>query len=95
MRKLLLILLLFVNPFLSCTEKVFKVGQTIGEEEMGHFYKNEVKPEKEKPCFQGAYYWKLVSSHDAWVGINGVVKLPEIYFDAARIDPRKPAQYLD
>lgn len=59
------------------------------------FFANEIKPEKFKPCFQGAYYRKLVSSHDKWVGINGRVILPSIDFDSGRINPKKPLQYLD
>jgi hypothetical protein len=59
------------------------------------FFANEVRPDVSKPCFNGAYYRKLVSSHDKWVGINGSVVLPEIEFDKDRVNPKKPLQYLD
>jgi hypothetical protein len=56
---------------------------------------NEIWPEKQKPCFNGAYYRKLVSSNDYWLGIEGKVVLPQIYFDETRRNPKKPQQYLD
>lgn len=56
---------------------------------------NEVMPVAHKPCFEGAYYRKLVSSHDYWRGIEGTVVLPEIIFDEDRRHPKKPGQYLD
>lgn len=56
---------------------------------------NEVLPEAQKPCFEGAYYRKLVSSHDYWRGITGTVILPAIAFDEDRKHPKKPGQYLD
>jgi hypothetical protein len=59
------------------------------------FFKNEIKPIASKPCFEGAYYRKLVSSTDDWVGIEGTVILPQIKFDENRKNPKKPMQYLD
>lgn len=59
------------------------------------FFKNEIRPEKTKPCFNGAYYRKLVSSRDYWLGIGGKVTLPTITFDPQRTHPSKPGQYLD
>ena len=56
---------------------------------------NEVLPLAEKPCFEGAYYRKLVSSHDYWRGIEGTVVLPRIEFDQQRVHTKKPGQYLD
>lgn len=56
---------------------------------------NEVLPEAQKPCFAGAYYRKLVSSHDYWRGIEGTVVLPTIVFDEDRKHPKKSGQYLD
>lgn len=56
---------------------------------------NEVLPEAQKPCFAGAYYRKLVSSHDYWRGIEGTVVLPTIIFDEERKHSKKPGQYLD
>mgnify|MGYP003574947732 FL=1 len=55
----------------------------------------EVKPAASKSCFAGAYYRKLVSSVDTWGGIGGRVVLPTIAFDPSRINPAKPAQFLD
>lgn len=56
---------------------------------------SEVVPEASKPCFEGAYYRKLVSGYDYWLGIEGSVVLPNIQFDESRKHPRKPMQYLD
>jgi len=56
---------------------------------------NEVLPLVEKPCFEGAYYRKLVSSHDHWLGIEGTVVLPRIEFDPQRVHTKKSGQYLD
>jgi len=56
---------------------------------------NEILPVAQKPCFEGAYYRKLVSSHDYWRGIEGTVVLPRIEFDQQRVHPKKPGQYLD
>lgn len=59
------------------------------------YFQDEVKPVQEKPCFQGAYYRKLVSSVDQWIGISGTVILPTIVFDENRKNPKNTAQYLD
>lgn len=59
------------------------------------FFENEVKPDKSKPCFNGAYYRKAVSSHDVWLGISGTVILPKITFDKSRVNVQKPGQFLD
>lgn len=59
------------------------------------FFKGEIRPEQSKACFEGAYYRKLVSSEDNWVGIEGKVLLPQIEFDKTRINPKKSKQYLD
>src|SRR5690606_9916341 len=59
------------------------------------FFKGEVRPEPSKACFSGAYYRKVVSSKDIWLGLDGKVVLPEIVFDPDRINPAKPAQFLD
>ncbi len=59
------------------------------------FFKNEIKPPLKKPCFEGAYYRKLVSSNDDWVGIDGTVVLPTIKFDQNRKNPKKAMQYMD
>ncbi len=59
------------------------------------FFPNEVRPVTSKPCFEGAYYRKLVSGTDHWIGISGTVVLPHIIFDETRKNPKKPQQYLD
>lgn len=59
------------------------------------FFEGEVKPDKSKPCFNGAYYRKAVSSKDLWLGISGTVVLPKITFDAGRKNDRQPGQFLD
>ena len=42
------------------------------------FFKNEVKPEKFIECFPGAYYRKVNSSKDVWLGVGGTVTLPQL-----------------
>lgn len=59
------------------------------------FFNGEVKPASSLSCFQGAYYRKVVSSKDYWLGISGKVVLPTITFDMDRRNPAKPQQYLD
>jgi hypothetical protein len=59
------------------------------------FFSDEIRPAKTKPCFNGAYYRKLVSSSDVWLGIGGKVTLPTITFDPERVNPLKPNQFLD
>lgn len=59
------------------------------------FFPDEVKPDSSRPCFKGAYYRKIVSSKDKWLGIEGKVILPAIIFDSGRKNPQKQCQYLD
>ena len=59
------------------------------------FFENEVKPDPTKPCFNGAYYRKAVSSDDIWLGIAGTVVLPKIMFDTSRRNVQRPGQFLD
>lgn len=59
------------------------------------FFKDEVRPDKSRPCFAGAYYRKIVSSKDVWLGISGEIILPKLHFDPDRTNPDKPGQYLD
>lgn len=65
------------------------------EDPIATFFKGEVKPPATQACFNGAYYRKVVSSKDKWLGIGGTVKLPELQFDENRNNPAKPGQYLD
>jgi len=60
-----------------------------------NFLSNEIPPGATPNCFLGAYYRKILSSNDHWLGICGTVILPTISFDPQRINPNKPAQYLD
>ena len=77
-----------------------KASKILVEEEViidpvNTFFKGEVRPDKTKTCFNGAYYRKMVSSRDYWLGIGGKVTLPTITFDPLRTNPAKPGQYLD
>jgi hypothetical protein len=58
-------------------------------------FDREVAPSIYLPCAQGAYYRKIISSSDAWLGITGTVVLPYMTFDPARANTAKPGQYLD
>lgn len=64
-------------------------------ENFQEFLTNEIRPGNTPNCFAGAYYRKLLSSTDNWLGISGRVVLPSIEFDPTRINPAKPSQYLD
>ncbi len=80
----------------SCSKKNSNSNTTpVLPSSQNSFYVGEVKPAATKSCFAGAYYRKLVSSVDTWGGIGGRVVLPTIVFDPARINPAKPAQFLD
>lgn len=79
-----------ISTFLACS---LKKNQSIAKTDI--VIPNEILPAAQKPCFEGAYYRKLVSSHDYWRGIEGTVVLPTIVFDEDRKHPRKPGQYLD
>lgn len=59
------------------------------------YFENEIKAPLNSACFQGAYYRKMVSSKDVWLGMEGKVVLPQITFDENRKNPAKPQQYLD
>lgn len=65
------------------------------EDPINTFFADEVKPQISINCFNGAYYRKVVSSKDKWLGIGGTVILPQITFDENRKNPNKPDQYLD
>lgn len=56
---------------------------------------NEVAPQKSAPCFQGAWYRKVVSSTDHWLGIEGVIKLGEFTPDLKRFDLDGKKRFMD
>lgn len=93
---LITVSLVMITMVLSCSEKVrdLRFSDTKNQSAFS-FFRNEIKPVPQKPCFEGAYYRKLVSSSDLWRGISGRVVLPELHFDEQRINPKKPKQYLD
>ncbi|HEX7367443.1 MAG TPA: hypothetical protein VF273_10130 [Pelobium sp.] len=62
---------------------------------INNFFKGEVKPALTQNCYPGAYYRKMVTSKDYWLGIGGKVTLPTFTFDPDRTNPAKPGQYLD
>lgn len=87
-----------IGLFLFSCSTSKKTGVPVIEEfgvETLVFLPNEVKPVKESPCFQGAYYRKAMSSKDTWIGIEGEVVLPQLNFDKDRINLVKPKQFLD
>jgi hypothetical protein len=65
------------------------------QEQINTRFYNEIAPENSLPCFQGAYYRKAVSSTDNWLGIEGKVILPSLFYDSTRTNPLKPGQFLD
>ncbi|MDK2840673.1 MAG: hypothetical protein PWQ17_178 [Anaerophaga sp.] len=99
--KRLLLMVLFGVSIVGCgrTEKrtdAKDVEESLLEKDyINTYFPSEVKPAASKECFSGAYYRKIASSHDSWVGIEGKVVLPEIEFDSSRVNPEKPAQFMD
>lgn len=65
------------------------------EEQINNRFLNEIAPSATSPCFQGAYYRKAFSSADNWLGIEGTVILPTLFYDLTRVNPLKPETYLD
>ncbi|MFP4078870.1 MAG: immunoglobulin-like domain-containing protein [Candidatus Izemoplasmataceae bacterium] len=55
---------------------------------------DEVDPPEGSRCFPGAWYNKAVSSEDAWLGIEGVITLPEVNLSDNRYD-YEDGRYLD
>lgn len=97
MRSLLLGLIvtpLFTLVYVNRSPKPIEVKGVILGDSIP-FFENEVKPDRSRPCFNGAYYRKVVSSKDAWLGMSGTVVLPEIEFDISRQNKQKPGQFLD
>ena len=81
--------------FTACSKTPKTVEVPVITDPLNNFFKGEVKPDITKSCFAGAYYRKVVSSKDYWLGIGGKVTLPAITFDPLRTNPAKPGQYLD
>lgn len=65
------------------------------EDPINTYFKDEVRAPSNQSCFAGAYYRKIVSSKDVWLGIGGTITLPQITFDENRKNPNKAEQYLD
>ncbi|HNZ50225.1 MAG TPA: hypothetical protein PK087_00630 [Bacilli bacterium] len=56
---------------------------------------NEKAPMTSPPCFLGAWYRKVFSSFDAWLGIEGVIELGEFTPDEARFNLDGQGRYMD
>lgn len=80
---------------LSCSKSKINKEEPAPTDPYATFFKGEVKPATTKPCFNGAYYYKVVSSTDYWLGMKAKIKLPTMTFDPARTNPAKAGQYLD
>jgi len=55
----------------------------------------EIFPEANSRCFQGAWYRKVVSSEDKWLGIEGVIELGEFTPDQKRFNLDGKGRYMD
>lgn len=87
---------LFSLSLYACKEETPKKEEVIeNSDPVSTFFNGEVRPAASLSCFQGAYYRKVVSSKDYWLGISGKVLLPTITFDMDRVHPAKPQQFLD
>ena len=56
---------------------------------------DEVFPEDPQKCFAGAWYRKVMSSSDAWLGIEGIIRLGEFTPDEKRFDLDGNKRYMD
>ncbi|MGD9604761.1 MAG: hypothetical protein AB7V00_01235 [Bacilli bacterium] len=56
---------------------------------------NEVKPILAPKCFLGAWYRKVFSSFDYWLGMEGVIKLGEFTPDKLRFNLDGKGRYMD
>ncbi|TDO97012.1 hypothetical protein [Flavobacterium sp. 245] len=85
--------------YISCSsensEPVQPVKKKTLEEQIQTGFIDEVLPAATSPCFQGAFYRKAMSSQDYWLGIKGTFVVPTLIDDPNRVNPAKPAQYLD
>lgn len=94
--KIFLLPAFLLLTLISChKDKTISDGTVNDSDPFSTFFTGEVKPALSAACFNGAYYRKIVSSTDMWLGISGNVVLPAIVFDPARTNPAKPGQYLD
>ena len=55
----------------------------------------EKKPPQPPACFLGAWYRKVFSSFDSWLGIEGVIELGEFTPDEARFNLDGKGRYMD
>jgi hypothetical protein len=90
----ILFLFFFANAC-SCSNNHSDNGEDEPKDPINTFFADEIKPQTSINCFNGAYYRKVVSSKDKWLGIGGTVILPQITFDQNRKNTGKPGQYLD
>lgn len=57
--------------------------------------KDEVFPNAHPKCFLGAWYHKVVSSTDCWLGIEALLQLGEFEFDQDRFNLDGKMRYMD
>lgn len=57
--------------------------------------KDEIKPPLSPKCFLGAWYRKVFSSFDQWLGIEGVIELGEFIPDSKRYNLDGRGRYMD
>ncbi|MFA7076501.1 MAG: hypothetical protein WC152_07555, partial [Candidatus Izemoplasmatales bacterium] len=56
---------------------------------------NEFYPEGKQKCFAGAWYHKVMSSKDKWLGIEGLVRLGEFTPDKTRFNLDGNGRFMD
>lgn len=95
LRKSLLLIAGLCVCLASCSKSGDQTEETKENDPVKGFFDNEIRPPLNATCFQGAYYRKVVSSKDLWLGMEGKVVLPRMTFDESRKNPSKPQQYLD
>ena len=56
---------------------------------------DEILPPSVPPCFPGAWYRKVFSARDYWLGIEGIIELGEFIPDEARFNLDGKGRYMD
>ncbi len=90
--------LLLVTSLISCGSGSGEEPTTPAEEldPVTEYFENEKRPTASVPdCFNGAYYRKIVTESDRWVGIEGQVVLPELHLDPDRMHETQVNKHKD
>lgn len=82
-----------VNPIID--SQAYDVSKFDDVEVYHSNIENEIFPEGKQKCFAGAWYHKVMSSRDKWLGIEGVIRLGEFIPDDKRHNHDDFGRYMD